>query len=151
MSGAGSKAERKQAYFEKLKSHLDKYHKIVVVGADNVGSNQMQKIRQSLRGTAEVLMGKNVRLIIVLRHSIHLPLSPPPLYPPLCSLIIVQTMVRKVLREYVDQNPKVESLIGLVKNNVGFVFTNGDLSEVEKKLLFHRVCPHTPPIYPIPY
>jgi len=87
---------------------LDKYQKVVVVGADNVGSNQMQKIRQSLRGNAEVLMGKN-------------------------------TMVRKVLREYVESNPKVEPLIGLVRNNVGFVFTNGDLSEVEKKLLHHRV------------
>jgi len=108
MSGAGSKAERKQAYFERLKAYLDKYQKIVVVGADNVGSNQMQKIRQSLRGSAEVLMGKN-------------------------------TMVRKVLREYVESNPKVEPLIGLVKNNVGFVFTNGDLGEVEKKLLQHRV------------
>lgn len=108
MSGAGSKAERKQQYFEKLKAYLDKYAKVVVVGADNVGSNQMQKIRQSLRGNAEILMGKN-------------------------------TMVRKVLREYVENNPKVEPLIGLVKNNVGFVFTNGDLSEVEKKLLHHRV------------
>lgn len=108
MSGAGSKAERKQQYFERLKAYLDKYQKIVVVGADNVGSNQMQKIRQTLRGNAEILMGKN-------------------------------TMVRKVLREYVETNPKVEPLIGLVKNNVGFVFTNGDLSEVEKKLLQHRV------------
>jgi len=108
MSGAGSKAERKQQYFERLKSYLDKYHKVVVVGADNVGSNQMQKIRQALRGNAEILMGKN-------------------------------TMVRKVLREYVESNPKVEPLIGLVKNNVGFVFTNGDLSIVEKILLSHRV------------
>jgi len=49
------------------------------------------------------------------------------------------TMVRKVLREYVESNPKVEPLIALVKNNVGFVFTNSDLSEVEKKLLHHRV------------
>jgi len=87
---------------------LDKYQKIVVVGADNVGSNQMQKIRHDLRGTAEILMGKN-------------------------------TMVRRALREYVESNPKVEPLIGLVKNNIGFVFTNGDLAEVEKKLLHHRV------------
>lgn len=108
MSGAGSKAERKQQYFEKLKSYLDRYNKVVIVGADNVGSNQMQKIRQSLRGNAEILMGKN-------------------------------TMVRKVLREYVENNPKVEPLIALVKNNVGFVFTNGDLAEVEKRLLEHRV------------
>jgi len=49
------------------------------------------------------------------------------------------TMVRKVLREYVESNPKVEPLIALVKNNVGFVFTNGDLSAIEKVLLTHRV------------
>jgi len=49
------------------------------------------------------------------------------------------TMVRKVLREYQESNPKVEPLVALVKNNVGFVFTNGDLAEVEKQLLHHRV------------
>jgi large subunit ribosomal protein LP0 len=68
----------------------------------------MQKIRQSLRGNAEILMGKN-------------------------------TMVRKVLREYIESNPKVEPIVALVKNNVGFVFTNGDLSLIEQKLLAHRV------------
>ena len=52
----------------------------------------------------------------------------------------LQTMMRKVLREYVESNPKVEPLIALVKNNVGFVFTNGDLGEIEKQLLHHRVC-----------
>jgi len=108
MSGGGSKAARKQEYFEKLKSFLDKYNKVIIVGADNVGSNQMQKIRHSLRGKAEVLMGKN-------------------------------TMIRKVLREHAESNPKVEALSPLVKNNVGFVFTNGDLNEVEKKLLEYRV------------
>jgi len=108
MSGAGNTSARKQLYFDKLRTYLDKYQKIVIVGADNVGSSQMQKIRQSLRGSAEVLMGKN-------------------------------TMVRKVLREYVESNPKVEPLSALVKNNVGFVFTNGDLSAVEKVLLEHRV------------
>jgi len=108
MSGGGSKAARKQAYFEKLKNYLDKYSKIIVVGADNVGSNQMQRIRQSLRGTAEVMMGKN-------------------------------TMVRKVLREYSEVNPKLDAVTPLVKNNVGFVFTNGDLSAIEQKLLAQRV------------
>jgi large subunit ribosomal protein LP0 len=31
---------------------LDEYPKVFVVGADNVGSRQMQKIRLSLRGHA---------------------------------------------------------------------------------------------------
>jgi large subunit ribosomal protein LP0 len=107
MSG-GDSTSRKEKYFEKLKSYLDKYQKIVVVGADNVGSNQMQKIRQTLRGQAEVLMGKN-------------------------------TMVRKVLRDVAESNPKVEALTPLVKYNVGFVFTNADLNEIERKLLANRV------------
>jgi len=35
---------------------LDTYGKIFLVEADNVGSNQMHKIRISLRGTAVILM-----------------------------------------------------------------------------------------------
>ena len=33
-----------------------------IVGADNVGSSQMQKIRISLRGSAVILMGKNTMM-----------------------------------------------------------------------------------------
>jgi large subunit ribosomal protein LP0 len=54
-----SRAERKQAYFQKLAKLLDEYTKIVIVGADNVGSNQMQRIRKALRGKGVILMGKN--------------------------------------------------------------------------------------------
>jgi len=54
-----SGGERKQAYFSKLNDLLRDYHRIMIVGADNVGSNQMQKIRKSLRGKAVLLMGKN--------------------------------------------------------------------------------------------
>jgi len=56
MSGV---AERKQAYFTKLNALLEGYQKILIVGADNVGSNQMQKVRKALRGKGVVLMGKN--------------------------------------------------------------------------------------------
>jgi len=41
---------------------LDDYPKCFIVGADNVGSRQMQKIRISLRGTGVVLMGKNTMM-----------------------------------------------------------------------------------------
>jgi len=54
-----SGGERKQAYFSKLNDLLKDYHRIMIVGADNVGSNQMQKIRKSLRGKGILLMGKN--------------------------------------------------------------------------------------------
>jgi len=54
-----SVGDRKQAYFAKLAKLLEEYPKIIIVGADNVGSNHMQKIRKSLRGKGVLLMGKN--------------------------------------------------------------------------------------------
>jgi len=69
MSGAES-AGRKQAYFARLISYLDEYPKILIVGVDNVGSNQMQKIRKSLRGKAVVLMGKNTMIRKAIRGHI---------------------------------------------------------------------------------
>lgn len=62
MSGAERRAARKQGFFSKLVKLLDEYPKIFIVGADNVGSSQMQKIRVALRGKGVILMGKNVSL-----------------------------------------------------------------------------------------
>jgi len=106
MAGGGS--AKKQAYFDKLKTLLAEYPKILIVGADNVGSSLFQKIRKSLRGQAVILMGKN-------------------------------TMVRKVLRDLVEASPDYNNLLPLVKGNVGFVFTKGDLNQVRSKLLEFRV------------
>jgi len=94
-------AERKTWYFERMKELLTTYTKCFIVEVDNVGSNQLQKTRISLRGKGEVLMGKN-------------------------------TMMRKCIREYVEENPgaPVEALEASCRGNVGFVFTNGDLGEV---------------------
>jgi len=52
----------KSKYFEKIIHLMDEYPKCFIVGADNVGSSQMQKIRISLRGHAVVLMGKNTMM-----------------------------------------------------------------------------------------
>lgn len=54
-----SGGDRKQNYFSKLNHLLADYHKVLIVGADNVGSHHMQTIRKSLRGKAVLLMGKN--------------------------------------------------------------------------------------------
>jgi len=70
MSGAESKAARKQAYFGKLIKLLDEYPRIFVVGADNVGSAQMAKIRHALRGKAVLLMGKNTMIRKAIRGHI---------------------------------------------------------------------------------
>ena len=44
------KSTWKANYFVKLTQLLDEYPKCFIVGADNVGSKQMQQIRISLRG-----------------------------------------------------------------------------------------------------
>jgi large subunit ribosomal protein LP0 len=59
---AESRGARKQTYFGKLIDLIGKYDQILIVGADNVGSNHMQAIRKSLRAKAEILMGKNTMI-----------------------------------------------------------------------------------------
>jgi len=54
-----SGGDRKQNYFQKLNKLIEEYDKILIVGADNVGSHHMQSIRKSLRGKGILLMGKN--------------------------------------------------------------------------------------------
>jgi len=56
------KSTWKASYFQKLVQLLDEYPKCFIVGADNVGSKQMQEIRIALRGKAVVLMGKNTMM-----------------------------------------------------------------------------------------
>ncbi|XP_072002457.1 large ribosomal subunit protein uL10 [Engystomops pustulosus] len=56
------RATWKSNYFMKIIQLLDDYPKCFIVGADNVGSKQMQQIRMSLRGKAVVLMGKNTMM-----------------------------------------------------------------------------------------
>ncbi|KAJ8414755.1 hypothetical protein AAFF_G00022780 [Aldrovandia affinis] len=56
------RATWKSNYFMKIIQLLDDYPKCFIVGADNVGSKQMQTIRFSLRGRAVVLMGKNTMM-----------------------------------------------------------------------------------------
>jgi len=52
----------KANYFLKLTQLLDEYPKCFIVGVDNVGSKQMQQIRQSMRSDAVLLMGKNTMI-----------------------------------------------------------------------------------------
>jgi len=56
------RTEWKQKYFTKILGLLEEYPKCFIVGADNVGSSQMQQIRISLRGHAVILMGKNTMM-----------------------------------------------------------------------------------------
>lgn len=55
----GGKSANKAGYFDKLKRLLEQYKSIFIVTVDNVSSQQMHEIRQSVRGSGEILMGKN--------------------------------------------------------------------------------------------
>ncbi|KAK0673263.1 ribosomal protein L10-domain-containing protein [Cercophora samala] len=55
----GGKSANKAGYFDKLKGLLEEYKSIFIVSVDNVSSQQMHEIRQSLRNEGVVLMGKN--------------------------------------------------------------------------------------------
>ncbi|KAM7355535.1 ribosomal protein LP0 [Cochliomyia hominivorax] len=57
-----NKAAWKAQYFLKVVDLFNEYPKCFIVGADNVGSRQMQTIRTSLRGMGVVLMGKNTMM-----------------------------------------------------------------------------------------
>jgi len=107
--GEASGKERKQQYFAKLIKLLEDFPCILVVGADNVGSNHMQQIRKALRAKGAVLlMGKN-------------------------------TMIRKAVRGHSSNNPALDQLLPLVRGNIGFVFCKGELSEIKKILASNRV------------
>ncbi|WWC90337.1 uncharacterized protein L201_005270 [Kwoniella dendrophila CBS 6074] len=55
----GATRANKEIYFEKLRALIEQYPSIFVVNIDNVSSQQLHLIRQSLRGRGVVLMGKN--------------------------------------------------------------------------------------------
>ncbi|KAJ2489819.1 ribosomal protein P0 (A0) (L10E) [Coemansia sp. RSA 2050] len=104
-----SKGEKKAAYFEKLETLLTTYQSIFIVNVDNVGSQQMHISRRSLRGEAEVLMGKNT----MVRRALKMLL---PKNPQLESLL-----------------PFVRGNVGFVFTN------NPDLKEVRDKIISNRV------------
>lgn len=102
--------EKKVNYVARMETMLETYTKIFTVNVDNVGSQQMQLTRQQMRGTAEILMGKNTLIRKVLNGF----LEKNPNHP---------------LSNFLDQ----------VQGNVGFVFTNADLATVRKFILANKV------------
>jgi len=65
---------RKVNFMEKIDTLITGYSRVFIVGADNVGSKQMQQIRVALRGKAVLLMGKNTMIRNALsRHALRNP------------------------------------------------------------------------------
>jgi len=48
------------------------------------------------------------------------------------------TMMKKVIRGLIDEFPDYEKVLPLLVQNVGFVFTNGDLKETRDEVLSHK-------------
>ncbi|VDK42440.1 unnamed protein product [Anisakis simplex] len=69
--GREDRATWKANYFVRITELLDEYPKCFLVGVDNVGSKQMQEIRQGMRGHAEILMGKNTMIRKAIRGHMH--------------------------------------------------------------------------------
>jgi large subunit ribosomal protein LP0 len=100
---------RKESLKNKLDKLLNEYKNVLICTVDNVGSNQMQKVRMALRGKAVLLMGKN-------------------------------TIIRKVIREHIVNNPRLDALLPHVWGNIGFVFTNEkDLVAIRDTVLKNKV------------
>lgn len=108
--GKLSKADKKIAYDAKLCNLLDEYSQILIVAADNVGSNQLQNIRKGLRGDSIVLMGKNT----MMKRSI------------------------RIHAENTGNNAFL-NLVPLLQGNVGLIFTKGDLKEVSEEVAKYKV------------
>jgi len=101
--------ERKGQYFERLDAVLATYSKLFIVGVDNVGSRQMQNIRQALRGKGEVMMGKNTMM----------------------RKVISNFMIK-------NPDHPIGIVKESLRGNVGFIFTNGDLALVRDVVKANR-------------
>jgi len=109
MPGAGEKKERKALFFQRLVNYLDNYPIVICVHADNVGSKQLQTVRKQLR--------------VLDSHM----------------LMGKNTLIRKVIRGHISNNPLLEQLLPLVSGNVGFVFCKSNLKDIRKIILENRV------------
>lgn len=124
----GGKTSNKAGYFDKLKGLLEEYNAIFIVEIDNVSSQQMHEIRQSLRGKGVVLMGKNTMVRTNFKRLI------------MGNILLTHhKQVRRALKTFISDSPEYERLLPFVKGNVGFVFTNEELKEIRDIILANKV------------
>ena len=102
---------RKSRFRKALNVAIENYKSVLVIGIDNVGSNQIQLVRLKLRELGcTMLVGKN-------------------------------TVIRPVIQEAAEAgNKKIARLLPFVKQNVGFVFTNSDdLSSIRDLITKNKI------------
>jgi len=102
--------DKKRAYGVKLVDFVENYKSIFIVECDNVGSKQMQQIRYTLRGQAEVLMGKNTT---------------------------VRKVLKDYLKK--NEGHPIEALLEHVVGNVGLVFTNAGMAKIRDVISANKV------------
>jgi len=102
--------QRKLDYGQRLLRLIAENKNILLLNIDNVGSRQMQQVRIALRGKATFLMGKN-------------------------------TIIRRVLRDHIENggSKSLEAVLPWIYGNVGFAFTNLDLSDIRKQISSNQV------------
>ena len=60
----------------------------------------------------------------------------------MCQAVVLMgknAMMRKAIRGHLETNPDLERLMPHIKQNVGFVFTNEELTEIRDMLLANKV------------
>jgi len=100
---------KKSAYIAKVQRLLEEYPRFLIVTCDNIGSKLMQKIRLSLRPVGGVL------------------------------LMGKNTLIRKAIRDKLEEHPEWEQILPHVKYNSGIVLTKGTLNSLRDKVLENTV------------
>lgn len=109
MSTELTKKQKKEIYGKNLVELLKQYNKILLVNIDNVGAYSIQKTRQSLRGKAALLFGKNT----LIRKTI-------------------RDYIEKCEEAGNNESTRIEALLPFIKGNVGMIFTNEDLRSIKE-------------------
>lgn len=118
MSEKEKRMQKKNQFIDQFIGYLEEYNKVIIVHADNVGSNQFATIRKQLRGIAVVQMGKNT---------------------------LLRRAIKKYLEDKEGKYnnkahaEKVLPLVDEIKGNVGLIFTNDDLNKVRDVINANRV------------
>jgi len=102
--------DKKKEYFSRMTTMLNTYGKVFVVQVDNVGSQQLNATRKNMRGSAEILMGKNT---------------------------LMRKVMKEFLEN--NPGHFYNNLLPKMAGNVGFVFTNSDLPKIRDFILANRV------------
>jgi len=101
--------DRKKNFKITLEKLLANYSRMFIVELDNVTSNQMHQVRMTMRGKAEMFVGKNT---------------------------MVRFVIKKFGED--NKNPALFALADELEGNVAIIFTNEDLRDVRPIILANR-------------